>query len=417
MNLLLTSILLLGSQELITSFSPSDQLNWGTVHDTVMGGRSSGRIFYTQEETMLFKGEVSLENNGGFASIRSRGALPNLSPDSEGLEVRIKGNGREYYFSCTHKQIALWGGGYWQKFKTKKGEWLTIQLPWGDFIPRNYGARMNNLPKMSSADLAGLGVYMYDKKAGPFELEIDYIRTYKNAPIALKASNKEEPLNDYLESEHSILFSLLKQTNLIGKIDNLQEFTIFAPKNSAFEELPKELLTNLLLKENQTVLYQILLNHIAQGRLTAFNAIGKQPVSLAGNVLPIQWSNEKNQILVSGVPIIKADNLIGKKIVHVPSSPIIPEIGLNDIFEKGKFSISQFINRSINYGTPLFNAGYIEFCVDIYKSDLRFLASRAELQVKDQESIMLALASAESMGETNAAWRLRSELDRLIRMY
>jgi NADH dehydrogenase [ubiquinone] 1 alpha subcomplex assembly factor 1 len=415
MNLLLTSILLLGGQELITSFSPSDQLNWGTVHDTVMGGRSSGRILYTQEETMLFKGNVSLENNGGFASIRSRGSLPQLALDSDGLEIKIKGSGREYYFSCTHKQIALWGGGYWQKFKTKKDEWLTIQLPWENFIPRNYGMKMNNLPKMSPKDLAGLGIYMYDKKSGPFELEIDYIQTYKNTPVA--KSESENSLSNYLETDHSILFSLLNQTRLIDKIETLQEFTIFAPKNSAFEQLPKELLTNLLLEENQTVLYQILLNHVAQGQLTAFNAIGKQAVSLAGNSLPVKWSNEKNQILVSGIPITKADNLIGKRVVHIPASPIIPSIDLNDIFEKDNFSISQFINRSINYGTPLFNAGYVEFCVDIYKADLKFLASRAELQRKDQENILLALSSAESMGETNAAWRLRSELDRLIRVY
>jgi len=45
---------------------------WQTVNDGVMGGRSDGRFKINDEKKMEFFGTLSLENNGGFASVRSR---------------------------------------------------------------------------------------------------------------------------------------------------------------------------------------------------------------------------------------------------------------------------------------------------------------------------------------------------------
>ena len=45
------------------------KLNWKVVNDTVMGGRSSSR-WTSNSSAFIFEGNLSLENNGGFASIR-----------------------------------------------------------------------------------------------------------------------------------------------------------------------------------------------------------------------------------------------------------------------------------------------------------------------------------------------------------
>ena len=45
---------------------------WQTVNDGVMGGRSDGRIKINENKKMEFYGTLSLANNGGFASVRSR---------------------------------------------------------------------------------------------------------------------------------------------------------------------------------------------------------------------------------------------------------------------------------------------------------------------------------------------------------
>jgi len=54
-------------------FTPeSDISNWVTVDDTVMGGRSDGHFRINDEGHGEYGGHVSLENNGGFSSLRYR---------------------------------------------------------------------------------------------------------------------------------------------------------------------------------------------------------------------------------------------------------------------------------------------------------------------------------------------------------
>lgn len=54
--------------------SPDAAQQWQAVNDGVMGGISDGRFRITADQTMEFSGTLSLENNGGFASVRSRPA-------------------------------------------------------------------------------------------------------------------------------------------------------------------------------------------------------------------------------------------------------------------------------------------------------------------------------------------------------
>ena len=50
----------------------SDIQNWNVVDDTVMGGRSSSQFSLNPEGFGVFEGVVSIENNGGFSSLRYR---------------------------------------------------------------------------------------------------------------------------------------------------------------------------------------------------------------------------------------------------------------------------------------------------------------------------------------------------------
>ena len=64
----------------------NESLQWSVVNDTVMGGRSSAQMSKA-EEGWVFEGRVSLENNGGFASVRTAVAI-DLSEYS-GVEFHI----------------------------------------------------------------------------------------------------------------------------------------------------------------------------------------------------------------------------------------------------------------------------------------------------------------------------------------
>ena len=58
----------------LTDFDADDTGQWFIVNDGVMGGLSQGGPSLSGSGTLLFSGEISLENNGGFSSIRTRPA-------------------------------------------------------------------------------------------------------------------------------------------------------------------------------------------------------------------------------------------------------------------------------------------------------------------------------------------------------
>jgi len=68
---------------------------WQTVNDGVMGGVSQGKFKITDQKTLEFFGTLSLENNGGFASVRTRAKKLGLEK-GDTLVARVRGDGREY---------------------------------------------------------------------------------------------------------------------------------------------------------------------------------------------------------------------------------------------------------------------------------------------------------------------------------
>ena len=60
-----------------------------------MGGLSKGSLEFTDNETMRFFGNLSLENNGGFSLAQTKRVNLDLSRDL-GLLLRVKGDGRTY---------------------------------------------------------------------------------------------------------------------------------------------------------------------------------------------------------------------------------------------------------------------------------------------------------------------------------
>ena len=77
-------------------------LSWYPVHDTVMGGRSKGGVRMA-DGGIAFEGYLSLENNGGFASIRSRD-VPDALMQSQGIKIRVVGDGRTYLATIRMKE-------------------------------------------------------------------------------------------------------------------------------------------------------------------------------------------------------------------------------------------------------------------------------------------------------------------------
>ena len=75
----------------------SDSSNWRVVDDVVMGGRSSGSFTIDENGHGVFKGNVSLENNGGFSSLRYRFKKLKTKGYTK-VVLRVKGDGKSYQF-------------------------------------------------------------------------------------------------------------------------------------------------------------------------------------------------------------------------------------------------------------------------------------------------------------------------------
>ena len=160
----------------LIEFLPKETKDWSPVNDTVMGGVSSSAIVQASESVALFSGTVSLENNGGFASVRSRPQLLDLS-GYQGIQVRVRGDGKRYQFRI-RTDNRYDGPTYRTSFETTRGEWTVHKLLFSDFVPTFRGRILKNHPPLDPTGIQSFGFLIADKQKGPFALEIDWIGAY-----------------------------------------------------------------------------------------------------------------------------------------------------------------------------------------------------------------------------------------------
>ena len=163
-----------GKERILYDFQDSKQKQtWFQLNDDIMGGVSSGKFSFSNDHVLTFSGKISLENKGGFASIRSKTNAMNLHSVQK-FKLRVKGDGKDYYFNISSSNFVA-DPGFQAKFETQKGKWQEIELALNDFSPA-FGSRSSkNDLDMSKVKIIGL--IISDKQAGPFKLKIDWIKS------------------------------------------------------------------------------------------------------------------------------------------------------------------------------------------------------------------------------------------------
>jgi len=146
---------------------------WFSVDDSVMGGISASQMSYAGEGLAQFSGDLSLENNGGFASVRYTDSIFDLS-NYEGIELRVKGNNATYQFRF---QTDIARISYTQPFLAQS-DWTTVRLPFDKFEAIFFGNMVRDAPEMNTSFLRTLTFMLSDKQEGNFELLIDWIKVY-----------------------------------------------------------------------------------------------------------------------------------------------------------------------------------------------------------------------------------------------
>lgn len=157
----------------LVDFTRSPVSQWFVVNDGVMGGMSSGRIRATPSGTGVFEGELSLENNGGFASVRTNLSTFDLSA-FEALVLRIRGDGRTYQVRL-RTDDRFDGIAYRAAFETEADTWTTVVVPFDVFVPTFRGYTPRDAPPLDRRAVRQLGLLLGDGREGAFRLEIERI--------------------------------------------------------------------------------------------------------------------------------------------------------------------------------------------------------------------------------------------------
>ena len=143
---------------------------WRAIDDRVMGGISRSRLRHDRAGHAVFEGEVSLAQNGGFASVRS-------SPGERGQAgataclIEARGEPKQFKlslliddgFDCVNYQAS---------FTTMGHDWQTISLPLSSFRASFRGRDMPDEPALDPARIRQVGLMIAARQTGPFALDI-----------------------------------------------------------------------------------------------------------------------------------------------------------------------------------------------------------------------------------------------------
>lgn len=174
---------------MIFDFNDESSLdNWLVVDDVVMGGRSDGNLVINDEGHGEFRGDVSLENNGGFSSIRYRPSSMDVS-DYSSILLKVKGDGKSYQLRIKSSRFER--HSYTYTFNTS-GDWEEIVIPMNEMTPtfRGMKLRISNYP---GEKLEEIGFLISNKKNESFKLIIDSIKLEKGYKNVKYVWNKEKP--------------------------------------------------------------------------------------------------------------------------------------------------------------------------------------------------------------------------------
>lgn len=382
-----------------------------SVNDNVMGGISEGQFRITDDKTLEFSGSLSLENNGGFASIRTRATDLNLD-GYDNIGIRLKGDGRTYYFNLMTSSRSA-ASSYRAPLNTQKDTWQDIHIHLNDFVYTSFGRIIVGAAPLKAKDIQSLGFTLSDKKSGPFQLEISEIiaqkQTDTNETSVVRKSNESDKNMDIVDTAISAgtfktLVAAVQAAGLVNSLKGKGPLTVFAPSDEAFSKLPEGTVENLLKSENRDKLIAVLSYHVVPGKILLSDQSWE---TLQGQSIKIKTPGS---FQVNEAKVLKSDILTSNGVIHVIDNVLLPPVK--------KFSPRQaakeVIQLAINRGVPLFNAGQPSACAAIYEVAAHSLLKSHTDALDEQDRSVLrdALSKVQDKDDPREqAWTLRRALD------
>lgn len=148
--------------------------DWIIINDGVMGGLSAAKK-HLSKTSLQFKGNISLDNNGGFSSIRSPFDAIDLS-DYKRAEIRYRSRHQKLDFTIENDQ-RFYRPNFKYELPNSNWEWteLSIDLYKQNAVVMGRPTEIQMTSKYLS-EVIRIGFICANKTAGPFEFEVDYVR-------------------------------------------------------------------------------------------------------------------------------------------------------------------------------------------------------------------------------------------------
>ena len=143
--------------------------NWAIVDDGVMGGLSNGNLGIQKDGSGLFYGYVSLDNYGGFTSVRFRKNISLRGFDK--IILRVLGDNKFYQLRIRSSYQDR--HSYVKRFYAAD-EWSDIEIPLNSMEPQFRG-RSLRMKNFNGNSLVELGLLIGNKVEEKFALKIDHI--------------------------------------------------------------------------------------------------------------------------------------------------------------------------------------------------------------------------------------------------
>lgn len=398
------------SKQLIDFSNESVADQWISVNDNVMGGISEGKFRITDNNTLVFSGNLSLENNGGFASIRTRPADLNLD-GCDKIGLRLKGDGRTYYFNLMTSSRSA-ASSYRAAVQTQKDTWQNVQISLKDFVYTSFGRIIAGVAPVKAEDIRSVGFTLSDKKPGPFQLEISEITVLKatdsNGGTIIENPNELDS-QDIVDTAISAgtFKTLVAAVQAAGLVDSLKgkgPLTVFAPSDEAFAKLPEGTAEDLLKPENRDKLIAVLTYHVVPGKILLSQQSWE---TLQGQSIKIKTPGS---FQVNEAEVLKSDILTSNGVIHVIDKVLLPPVQKLGPRQAAK----EVIQLAINRGVPLFNAGQPSACAAIYEVAANSLLKSHTDALDEQDRSVLRDALSKVQDEDDPreqAWTLRRALD------
>jgi hypothetical protein len=139
------------------------------VNDGVMGGVSQSSL-RQDVDGMFFEGVVSLENNGGFASMRSSVRFPQ---GTQLIELFAKGDGKRYKLVLRTELAPR--VTYVADFIALP-TWQTYRFNLSQF-KSTFRGRDVNAPTLSFSDVIDFGILISNNQAGSFAIQLKTLKS------------------------------------------------------------------------------------------------------------------------------------------------------------------------------------------------------------------------------------------------